>query len=49
MGSKILPYIADIFVNIMEKDIMKSLVDESDIIGYSRSVDDTFAITPKGK
>ena len=48
MGSKISPSMADIFVNIMEQDLIKKLISNGTIISYYRYVDDIFCIVKKG-
>ena len=48
MGGKVSPCIANIFVHMMEKNIIKNHIDQKNIISYHRYVDVIFCLVKKG-
>ena len=48
MGSKISPSMANIFVDMMEQNLIKKFISDGTIISYYRYVDDIYCITKKG-
>ena len=48
MASKICPSMANIFVSIMEKNLIKDLISQDIIISYYRYVNDIYSIVKKG-
>ena len=48
IGGLVSPSFANIFVNILEQEIMKNHVNSEDIISYHKYLDDIFCIAKKG-
>ena len=48
MGGKVSPCLANIFVNMMEMDIIKKHIESGNIISYHRYVNDICCIVKKG-
>ena len=48
MGGKLSPSLANIFVHMLEKDVIEKLIMSGDIVSYHRYVNDIFCVVKKG-